>query len=94
MVRYSAFTRSLKGVILQTIKFCATMSTDMFAVVQLASTNEKVKNLDKVVHLVTEAAEKGAKVCFLYVKKCSLDDFFARVGGFYWNLKRGGVSIG
>lgn len=41
------------------------MSTDLFAVVQLASTNEKVKNLDKVVHLVTEAAEKGAKVCVL-----------------------------
>ncbi|KAL5102937.1 Nitrilase and fragile histidine triad fusion protein NitFhit [Taenia crassiceps] len=41
------------------------MSTDVFAVVQLGSTNEKGKNLDKVVYLVTEAAEKGAKMVFL-----------------------------
>ncbi|VDK41576.1 unnamed protein product [Taenia asiatica] len=65
VARSLALTYSLKSAILQTLKFCTTMSTDLFAVVQLASTNEKVKNLDKVVHLVTEAAEKGAKMVFL-----------------------------
>lgn len=38
----------------------------MFAVIQLASTNNKSENLSNVTKLITEAANKGAKVFFVF----------------------------
>ncbi|KAH9278130.1 Nitrilase and fragile histidine triad fusion protein NitFhit [Echinococcus granulosus] len=65
MVRSPISSLFLKSAILRTFNCLAALPTDMFAVAQLASTNEKTRNLDKVVHLVAEAAEKGAKMVFL-----------------------------
>ncbi|VDM17499.1 unnamed protein product [Hydatigera taeniaeformis] len=57
--------RALKSTALRNICFSIDVGTDMLAVVQLASTNEKKKNLDKTVCLITEAAAEGAKMVFL-----------------------------
>ncbi|VDL60711.1 unnamed protein product [Hymenolepis diminuta] len=43
----------------------STSSGNMFAVIQLASTNNKSENLSNATKLITEAANKGAKMVFI-----------------------------
>lgn len=59
-------------------------SGNMFAVIQLASTNNKSENLAKIVDMITEAANEGAKVTFLTIISCFItDDISTRSGRFH-----------
>ena len=53
----------LEGRILRSFVYFNTFAKNMFAVAQLTSSQNKSENLRNVVNLITEAANKGAKVC-------------------------------
>ena len=72
----------------------AAFARTMFAVAQLASTNNKAENLNKVVNLITEAAEKGAKVSVQFCRSIFPDGVFTRGSGFHWDIERRNIGTG